>query len=140
MMLDKKDSIAHVVSPSSLFVSFLTMVLTFFSAFVVAEEWIYVVRSGGNLWSFTQKHLVSMKYLEGVQRLNNIQNPYFIPPGTQLRVPIAWTKLMGQAYAEVIVMQGVAKLRRKGQERMCFFKLVCNSWRMMRFIPTMTPF
>ena len=116
-MLDKKNSITHVVSPvGTLFVFFLTMVLTFFPTFVVAEEWIYVIRSGDNLWSFTQKHLVSMKYLEGVQRLNSIQNPYFIPPGTQLRVPIAWTKLLGQAYAEVIAVQGVAKLRRKGQE------------------------
>ena len=93
---------------------FLTMALTFFPAFVAAEEWIYVIRSGDNLWSFTQKHLVSMKYFEGVQRLNSIQNPYFIPPGTQLRVPLAWTKLLGQAYAEVIAVQGVATLRRKG--------------------------
>ncbi|MBP7954031.1 MAG: hypothetical protein KAZ14_02575 [Nitrosomonas sp.] len=117
MMLDKKNSITHVVSPvSTLFVFFLTMALIFFPTFVVAEEWIYVIRSGDNLWSFTQKHLVSMKYLEGVQRLNSIQNPYFIPPGTQSRVPIAWIKLLGQAYAKVIAVQGVAKLRRKGQE------------------------
>lgn len=82
---------------------------------VIADEWTYIVRPGDNLWNFTQKHLLSMKHLDGIIRLNHIHNPYFIPPGTQLRVPIPWTKQLGQAYAEVIQVQGEATLHRKGQ-------------------------
>ncbi|MFZ1852985.1 MAG: FecR domain-containing protein [Nitrosomonas sp.] len=81
----------------------------------VAEEWTYIVKPGDNLWNFTQKHLLSMKHLDGIIRLNHIHDPYFVPPGTQLRVPIPWTKQLGQAYAEVIQARGAVTLHRKGQ-------------------------
>ena len=86
------------------------------SASAAAEEWIYTVRPGDNLWNLTERHLKNMEYVQRLQQLNNIQNPYVIPPGTQLRIPTAWTKLLHEALAKVIGVHGTATLRRQDQE------------------------
>jgi len=90
--------------------------LMILSASAAAEEWIYTVRPGDNLWNLTERHLKSMEYVQRLQQLNNIQNPYVIPPGTQLRIPTAWTKLLHEALAKVIGVHGTATLRRQDQE------------------------
>lgn len=86
------------------------------STSATAEEWIYTVRPGDNLWNLTERHLKSMEYVQRLQQLNNIKNPYVIPPGTQLRIPTAWTKLLHEALAKVIGVHGIATLRRQDQE------------------------
>jgi hypothetical protein len=73
-----------------------------------AEEWIYTVRPGDNLWNLTQRHLTSIGYVQKLQQLNDIQNPYALTPGTQLRIPVAWTKSLHEALARVIDVQGTA--------------------------------
>ncbi len=90
--------------------------LMIFSVSAVAEEWIYTVRPGDNLWNITERHLKGMEYVQRLQTLNHIQNAYVIPPGTQLKIPIAWTKLLHMASAQIISVQGAATLLRKGEE------------------------
>jgi hypothetical protein len=97
--------------------SLLLVLLMALPASVVAEEWIYTVRPGDNLWNLTERHLNSMDYVPQLQQLNKVQNPYVIPPGTQLRIPVAWTKVSTTS-ARVISVYGAAALQRKDQERM----------------------
>ncbi len=87
--------------------------LLLFSVSVVAEEWAYTVRSGDNLWNVTERHLTSMKYVQRLQQLNRIQDPYSIPPGSKLRVPIAWTQQNEEdVYAHVVAVHGIVTVRR----------------------------
>lgn len=91
----------------------LLAVLMALSASATAEEWIYTVRPGDNLWNLTERHLKNMQYVQRLQQLNNVQNPYVILPGTQLRIPVAWTKLLHEAFATVTSVHGTATLQRK---------------------------
>lgn len=50
-------------------------------------EWRYVVKSGDNPWSITERLLDGMKYWPLVQKHNGIVDPRNIPPGTELRIP-----------------------------------------------------
>ena len=91
---------------------FLTSLLTF-SAQAAAEEWIYTVRPGDNLWNVSERHLTSMQYVNRLQQLNRIPNAYTIPPGTKIRIPVAWTKQRTECvYARVVNIHGAAMLKR----------------------------
>ena len=78
-------------------------------ATALAEDWIYSVRPGDNLWDLSETHLTSMKYWRPLQRHNNITDPLHIPPGSRLKFPIAWLKLQPSA-ATVVQLQGEARL------------------------------
>ena len=78
---------------------------------VRAEDWLYTVRSGDNLWNVAERHLVSMKYVPRLQQLNRIQDPHHILPGKVIRIPIEWaTRRPGDA--EIVECYGTAILRR----------------------------
>ncbi|MCP5245305.1 MAG: FecR domain-containing protein [Burkholderiales bacterium] len=81
----------------------------------IAEEWIYTVRPGDNLWNLTERHLTDMRYISRLQQLNNIKNPYVIPPGTQLRIPLSWTRLVGNTQAKIVSVHGTAVVHRANQ-------------------------
>lgn len=81
-----------------------------------SEEWIYTVRSGDNLWLLTKRHLKSMQYVHPLQQLNKIRDPYALPPGSNLRIPLSWTRLTGEESAAVLAVHGAVSLTRKGQE------------------------
>lgn len=85
------------------------------STLVVAEDWVYTVRSGDNLWNLTEKHLISFKYVSRLQQLNGIQNPYLIPPGTKIRIPIAWTKQQPGS-ARIVGIHGAATVQRNNSQ------------------------
>ena len=89
--------------------------LLLLSTLVVAEDWIYTVRSGDNLWNLTEKHLTSFKYVSRLQQLNGIQNPYLIPPGTKIRIPIAWTKRQPGS-ARIVGIHGAATVQRNNSQ------------------------
>lgn len=78
-----------------------------------ADEWIYRIQQGDNLWNLTERHLTHLKFVVPLQRLNQIQNPYQIPPGTEIRIPIKWTRQQSSS-ALVIRVFGEARLRRPG--------------------------
>ncbi|MBP6366359.1 MAG: FecR domain-containing protein [Nitrosomonas sp.] len=94
------------------------LLLMALSVAVAAEEWIYKVRPGDNLWNLTERHLKSMDYAQGLQQINNIRNPYVIPPGTHLRIPIAWVKMLDEVSAQVISVHGTVMLQRGSQQSM----------------------
>ena len=70
----------------------------FFVALLVAQpgqsqEWIYTVRPGDNLWDLSERHLVRVNYWQQLQLLNDVADPYRLPPGSRLRIPIRWLKI-----------------------------------------------
>lgn len=59
---------------------------------VQAEDWIYKVRFGDNLWNLTIDYLIDTSYVKRVQNMNKITNPKEILPGTLIRIPSEWIK------------------------------------------------
>jgi len=93
---------------------FLFVVILFLNISIVAadEEWPYTVKPGDNLWNLTEQHLTNMKYVPRLQQLNSIKNPYVIPPGTRLRIPVAWTRITQDAHAQIVNIYGTANVIR----------------------------
>ncbi len=81
-----------------------------------AQEWIYTVRPGDTLWSFTEDYLTDIRYWKRLQEMNDIQQPRFMPPGSKIRVPIAWLKVQPEP-ARVMQVSGTAELVRAGSAR-----------------------
>ncbi len=57
-----------------------------------ATEWVYTVQSGDNLWDLSIEHMESINNWRKLQKLNNVTDPKRIPPGMQIRFPLAWLK------------------------------------------------
>jgi len=57
---------------------------------VNAEDWIYTVRPGDNLWNLSEEYLIARSYWSRLRQLNKIADPLHIPPGTKLRIPVSW--------------------------------------------------
>jgi hypothetical protein len=74
-----------------------------------AEEWIYKVRNGDNLWNLTVDYLIDISYVKQVQKLNNIADPWYILPGTKIRIPSEWVRHY-PALVRVQNLQGTAQI------------------------------
>jgi hypothetical protein len=75
-----------------------------------AEDWVYQVRKNDTLWNLTIDHLIDASYVEKVRRLNNIDDPSRILPGTQIRIPSKWIRQY-PALVRVQNLQGSAQLQ-----------------------------
>ena len=73
--------------------------------FAQAQEWLYTVRPGDNLWNITADYLTRMDYWPRLQALNQVADPEHLPPGMKLRIPAAWLKHL-PASAQVTNVQG----------------------------------
>ncbi|SER08508.1 Uncharacterized conserved protein, contains LysM and FecR domains [Nitrosomonas sp. Nm51] len=98
-------------------ISCLFIILTILPVSAVAEEWIYTVRPGDNLWNLSERHLLGIQYVKRLQQLNQIQNPYVIPPGKQLRIPVAWSRVSDKVSAQIISVHGGAFIERANQKK-----------------------
>ena len=78
------------------------------------DEWVYSVRPGDNLWTFSAEYLKSATYWRRVVSLNRVRDPLHLAPGTRLRVPFAWLKAQ-PATARVVEVGGSADIGRAGQ-------------------------
>lgn len=58
-----------------------------------AQEWLYTVRPGDNIWNLTEEYLSDMRYWRRLQSLNQVTDPEHLPPGSRLRIPIAWLRV-----------------------------------------------
>lgn len=69
--------------------------LLFSTSFVVqaADEWIYTIKQGDNLWDLSEDFLVDMRYWRKLQKLNNITAATRMPPGSKLRIPREWSRI-----------------------------------------------
>lgn len=82
-----------------------------FSIPVFAAEWVYLVHPGDTLWDFSIKNLKNSEHWKDLQKINSIENPRKMLPGTRIRVPLAWVKQTA-ADAEVVALHGNAFLTR----------------------------
>lgn len=90
----------------------LICLLVSISSFSLAQSsayWLYTLQENENLWSFSNKHLVSPAYALRLQNLNKIPNPYQIRPNTQIKVPFEWVKHVS-GHAKVSALSGDAFL------------------------------
>lgn len=78
------------------------------------EEIRYVVRPGDNPWNLTERYLKSIDYWPRLQEYNRIDQPNAIPPGTVLRIPVAWLRSRS-ATVRVFDLNGAAELRQDGE-------------------------
>lgn len=85
------------------------LILLFLSLNVHARDWVYTVIEGDNLWDFSERHLDSVLRFEQLRKLNNIENPRQMPPGSKIRVPMKWI-LSNPVPAEVSALRGEAYL------------------------------
>lgn len=56
------------------------------------EDWTYRVQPGDSLWTITHQHLTGLHWVRALQQRNNVVDPYALPPGRELRLPLAWTR------------------------------------------------
>lgn len=82
-------------------------------AVVRADDWIYVVRPGDNLWTLTERHLKRLGYVPRLQAANGVANPYAPPPGKHLRIPLDWARRR-PGVARVVGYGGSCTLARDG--------------------------
>ena len=68
-------------------------------------DWTYMVKPGDTLSNISQTYLISTKKWPELQKLNKVNTPTQLTPGTQLRLPIALLKREA-VEAEVITLQG----------------------------------
>jgi hypothetical protein len=78
-----------------------------------AEEWVYTMRAGENLWVLTERYCDSIARLREVQRLNRISDPYHVPPGTRVRFPLAWMKSTPGS-VRVATLVGLVRITTRG--------------------------
>ena len=94
---------------------FITLIIL--PVYAAEEEWIYTVRPGDNLWNLSERHLNGTQYVRRLQQLNQIQNPYVIPPGKQLRIPVAWSLISEKVSARIINVHGNVFIERANKEK-----------------------
>ncbi|HEY0561918.1 MAG TPA: LysM peptidoglycan-binding domain-containing protein [Methylophilus sp.] len=81
-----------------------------------APEWIYTVRPYDTLIQFANLHLINPDDWRKLQTLNQIKNPYRIPAGSKIRVPLDLVK-QGPVNAQVDSIIGEAYLIKANQSK-----------------------
>jgi hypothetical protein len=90
---------------------FFAFLLALPGAATFAADWIYTVVDGDNLWDLSERYLDSPLRFEQIRRLNDVQFPRRMQPGTRLRVPMEWIR-SNPASAHITAIQGSAELIR----------------------------
>ena len=58
-----------------------------------AEETLrYAMVAGDNPWNISERFLRGMQFWKPLLRLNNIEHPRLLPPGSELKIPLGWLK------------------------------------------------
>jgi hypothetical protein len=87
--------------------SVVSFILFCVSAFAEEAMWRYTVRPGDNLITLGKKHLINADDWTLLQKINRVQDPYRLPIGRVLRMPLDLVK-QTVASAEVIFVSGQA--------------------------------
>lgn len=74
-----------------------------------ADDWIYTVKPGDNLWNLTEEYLIDISYRQQFRELNKIEDPLHISPGTKLRAPVSWIN-KSPIISRINSIQGQAEL------------------------------
>lgn len=55
-----------------------------------AEDWVYTIRPGDELWSLAAKYCGSSSFADDLAAHNQLEDPTAIRAGSRLRIPVAW--------------------------------------------------
>jgi len=101
-------SLHHLVNPGTR-PWLLAALLLFTPIAAQAQDWNYRVRPGDNLWDLGARYLKADVAWQRLQAHNHVDDPYRLPPGRQLRFPIAWLRV-SPAPARVLAVRGPVQL------------------------------
>lgn len=87
-----------------------------FAAAETSPEWVYSVRPHDTLIHFGERHLINPNDWHILQKLNRIKDPYRMPVGSKIRVPLHLVK-QGPANAEVVLALGEAYILKASQTK-----------------------
>lgn len=76
----------------------------------LAQDWTYRVRPGDTLWDLGDRYLQPSVPWQRLQSHNRVADPYRLPPGSQLKFPIAWLQVQ-PAPARVLAVRGRVQAR-----------------------------
>jgi hypothetical protein len=79
-----------------------------------AGDWLYRVRPHDNIWTLTSRYLKPGMPWQKLQAYNKVADPYHLPPGSSLRIPVAWLRVQ-PAEATVAAVAGDATAFLPGQ-------------------------
>lgn len=85
------------------------------SASALAQEWDYRVRPGDTIWDLAGAYLKPDVPWQRLQEHNRITDPYRLPPGSTLRIPVAWLQRQ-PARARVLAVNGDAVAQAGGRD------------------------
>ncbi|MFZ1414673.1 MAG: FecR domain-containing protein [Defluviicoccus sp.] len=74
-----------------------------------ATEWLYTVRPGDTLWDVSGAYLLETSDWQRLQALNRVADPSNLPPGSRLRIPVAWMRIK-PAPARITAVEGDASI------------------------------
>lgn len=100
-MLQSKTQPSHAIA----------LLLALLSLPAMASDWVYTVVEGDNLWDLSEKYLDSQLRFEQVRKLNNVEFPKRMRPGTRLRIPMKWMR-SNPVPAKIGSVQGQVELTR----------------------------
>ncbi|KAF1710350.1 peptidoglycan-binding protein LysM [Pseudoxanthomonas kalamensis DSM 18571] len=80
-----------------------------------AQDWNYRVRPGDTLWDLSGEYLKPGIGWRQLQSHNDIANPYHLPPGLILHIPLSWL-LAQPANARVVAVHGEATVQTPDQD------------------------
>jgi hypothetical protein len=91
-----------------------TVLLALMSVSVaLASDWTYRIRLNDNIWDLSSRYLKPDVPWQKLQDYNKVTNPYHLPPGMMLHVPIAWLRVQ-PARAQVVAVIGSAHVQLPG--------------------------
>jgi len=82
-----------------------------------AADWTYRVRPQDNIWDLTSRYLKPDVPWQKLQAYNKVADPYHLPPGMTMRIPIAWLRLEPANATVVAVMGGAYVQRSNGAQQ-----------------------
>lgn len=82
-------------------------------AIAAAQEWLYPVKPGEHLWGLAERFLENHKSYAKLQQLNGIKDPKRLPPGSVLRIPLAWMRRVATE-ARITALNGSVEIERPG--------------------------
>lgn len=76
----------------SIGIALLLMILTLSPAQSAPGEWVYTVVDEDNLWNISERYLDTPARFDALRKINNVQFPTRLRPGTKLRIPMKWVR------------------------------------------------
>ncbi|NIB39810.1 LysM peptidoglycan-binding domain-containing protein [Pseudomaricurvus alkylphenolicus] len=81
-----------------------------------SAEWLYSVRPDDTIWDVCLKYTNKRSCWMLLPGMNQIKNPYVMPPGQILRIPVSWLRVQPKP-VEVTFVSGTVSVRESGQTR-----------------------